>query len=92
MRWFWGANGSITGERGEDINCLTCGKPTSDHVGFECPDVSESTLIDLLSAERDKFEKWARSEGFHTSRAIHKDYENSKLNWMWKAWKEAVRR
>lgn len=34
------------------MNCLTCGKPTEDHVGFSCPEVSESRLIDLLAAFR----------------------------------------
>ena len=53
-------------------------------------DDRRSGLNALLSAEKERFEKWARSEGFHISEAMHRDYENSKLNWMWKAWKEAV--
>jgi hypothetical protein len=49
-------------------------------------------LADEQTAERARFERWAKEQGFHLSPGIHRDYENSKLNWMWLAWQEAVRR
>lgn len=39
--------------------------------------------------ERMEFESWVMEQGFHLSKAIHRDYENSKINWMWKAWLKA---
>ncbi|MGD9947674.1 MAG: hypothetical protein AB7U29_04240 [Desulfobulbus sp.] len=49
-------------------------------------------LADEQTAERARFERWAKEQGFHLSPGIHRDYEKSKLNWMWLAWQEAVRR
>lgn len=47
---------------------------------------------DEIDMEKARFERWAKEQGFHLSQSIHRDYENSKLNWMWFAWQEAVRR
>ncbi|MGE4558909.1 MAG: hypothetical protein AB7E77_01800 [Desulfobulbus sp.] len=51
--------------------------------------VQEHQCADEPMAERARFERWAKEQGFHLSRGIHRDYENSKLNWMWLAWQEA---
>lgn len=46
--------------------------------------------IDFVKLEREMFERWAQSQGFHISKRIHKEYENSKLQWMWRAWYESA--
>jgi len=43
-------------------------------------------VLATTTETRNEFEKWAREQGFHLSENIHKDYANSKVNWMWKAY------
>ena len=58
------------------------------------PEIKKELVEDLSSTSncREEFEAWARDNGFHLSKDIHKDYEQCKIQWMWLAWRESLRR
>lgn len=43
-----------------------------------------------MDSQREKFEEWAKKNGFDATEATNPKYRGGKVFWMWEAWKEAV--